>query len=436
LAVLISGVLPQSIAGSVGLRAGDLLTHIGDEPIHDVLDYRFFMTDSHLTLRFTRGGDALSVQIEKDEYADLGLEFESYLMDGQKQCKNHCIFCFIDQNPTGMRESVYFKDDDDRLSFLLGNYITLTNLTDADVERIIRMRLSPVNVSVHATDPAIRSKLMRNPAAGKALDKLKRLADGRIPMNVQLVLCPGINDGEILRKSLCDLEKLFPAVQSIACVPVGLTGYREGLVPLRPFTKEEAENVLDTVQNFSDCWCEKLKLHIVFAADEFFLKAERPFPPIDEYGDFLQLENGVGMSALFVHEFMQTLKQCTMQNRTRSISLATGEAAFPLMTKLCKLAEQEDPSLHVRVFKVENRFFGGYITVAGLLTGSDLESQLTGQSLGQCLLLPSCMLRADKDLFLDNMTPESLGEILGVSVLIIQSSGEALANTLMEGRFF
>ena len=436
MAVLITGVLPRSIAGSVGLRAGDVLTHIGDEPIQDVLDYRFFMTDARLTLRFTRGRDALSVQIEKDEYADLGLEFESYLMDGQKQCKNHCVFCFIDQNPPGMRQSIYFKDDDDRLSFLLGNYITLTNLTDDDVERIIRMRLSPVNVSVHATNPVVRAQLMRNPAAGKALEKMERLADGRIPMNVQLVLCPGINDGEVLRQTLCDLEKLFPAVQSIACVPVGLTGHRKGLMPLRPFTKEEAERVLDTVQTFSDCWLGTFEQHIVFAADEFFLKAERPFPPVDAYGDFLQLENGVGMSALFVHEFMQTLKQCNVQNRTRSISLATGEAAYPLIKRLCMQAECMDSSLHVRVFGVENRFFGGHITVAGLLTGSDLASQLTGQPLGQCLLLPSCMLRSEKDLFLDDMTPDSLGERLGVSVSVIQSSGEALANALMEGRYF
>ena len=436
MAVFISGVLPRSIAGRVGLRAGDVLTHIGDEPIQDVLDYRFFMTDARLTLRFTRGGEALSVQIEKDEYADLGLEFESFLMDQQKHCTNHCVFCFIDQNPPGMRQSIYFKDDDDRLSFLLGNYITLTNLTDDDVERIIRMRLSPVNVSVHATNPVVRVQLMRNPAAGEALEKLKRLAQGRIPMNVQLVLCPGINDGEVLRQSLCDLESFFPAVQSIACVPVGLTGHRKGLVPLRPFTKDEAERVLDTVQTFSERWLGDLKQHIVFAADEFFLKAERPFPSVEAYGDFLQLENGVGMSALFVHEFMQTLKQCAVQSRARSISLATGEAAFPLITRLCKQAEQADPSLHVRVFGVENRFFGGHITVAGLLTGSDLANRLTGQPLGQCLLLPSCMLRSEEDMFLDDMTPDSLGERLGVAVSIIQSSGEALANTLMEGRFF
>ncbi len=433
LAVIITGVRPQSVASRAKLRAGDVLTHIGDEPISDVLDYRFFMTDALLDLRIERSGLECVVRVEKDEYEDLGLEFESFLMDTPKTCSNRCIFCFIDQNPPKMRSSIYFKDDDDRLSFLMGNYITLTNLTDSDVERIVRMRLCPVNISVHATDPVVREQLMRNPEAKKALDRLRVLARGRIQMNVQLVLCPGINDGKVLQNTLDDLEKLFPVIQSVACVPVGLTGHRKGLTPLHPFTREEAVHVLDIVGDYAKRALRRHGQPIVFAADEFYIKAKRPFPPADAYGDFLQLENGVGMSALFESEFMQALNQKMPSGKARTVDIVTGDAAHPLLAFLCGRAMLTDRALQVRVHRVENRFFGGHISVAGLLTGSDLEKALAGKRLSGCLLIPSCMLRREGDLFLDDMTPSALSKNLGTAVSVVPNDGRALAEALMEG---
>lgn len=432
MAVTITGVAGGSPAARAGLRAGDSLLSIGGEEIQDVLDYRFFMAERRLVLRLLRDGRPLDVSVEKGRYDDLGLEFETYLMDRQRSCKNGCVFCFVDQNPKGMRESVYFKDDDDRLSFLFGNYITLTNLTDRDVERIIRMRVSPVNVSVHTTDPGLRARMMRNPAAGQALARLRRLVEGEVRINTQLVLCPGYNDGDALARTLSDLGAFFPWVQSIACVPVGLTGHRAGLTALRPFTPAEAGRAIDTIEDFSSRWLAERGRRAAYPADEFFLLAGRPVPPSEYYGDFEQLENGVGLLALCEEEFFDELAALPPGKAPRSLLAVTGEAAHPLIARLCAAARAADPELTVRAVAVPNLFFGGHITVAGLVTGGDILAAVGPRPACERLLLPSCMLRHEQDRFLDDMPLSALSERLGVPIEVI-SDGGSLARALLKG---
>lgn len=433
LAVIVSAVLPRSPAERAGVRVGDELLKIGREPIRDVLDYRFFMLQERFFLTVRRGGKLLSLPVRKEEDEDLGLEFPTYLMDEQKSCRNKCVFCFIDQNPPGMRESIYFKDDDSRLSFLFGNYITLTNLTDEDVERILRLHISPVNVSVHTTDPALRVKMMTNRFAGEeSLARLRRLCEGEIHINTQLVLCPGLNDGEALRKTLNDLGALYPALQSIACVPVGLTAHREGLYPLRPFTKEEAAAVLDLIAEFSEKWLAERGERIVYPADEFFLKAGRKIPEAAYYGEFAQLENGVGLIANCHLEFDRAVRTLSPCGQDRRLTLATGKAAAVSIAALVRKATSLDPMLSVAVCPIPSRFFGGHITVSGLVTGSDIVTELRGRDLGDAVVLPSCMLRHEGDLFLDDMTPQQLSEALGVPVIVSGADGASLAHTLLE----
>jgi putative radical SAM enzyme (TIGR03279 family) len=432
MAVRITQVLPRSPAARAGVLPGDELVAIGDEKIRDVLDYRFFTTESRLRLSLRRGGRPLFLSVTKGQYDDLGLAFESYLMDGQRSCKNRCVFCFIDQNPKGMRQSVYFKDDDARLSFLLGNYITLTNLTGQDVERIVRLRISPINVSVHTTDPQLRVRMMRNPDAGPSLALLDRLAQGGVRLNTQLVLCPGLNDGAALEKTLSDLGRLYPAVQSIACVPVGLTGHRGGLYPLRPFTRDEAGQTIDAIERFSDGWLKTRGERLAYPADEFFLRADRPIPPAEYYGEFAQLENGVGLIACCVDDFEAALPGLSPCGVPRRLTLATGRAAAPLIGGLCRRAEGVDPALSAQVRAIPARFFGGQITVAGLITGSDILAALAGADCGDALLIPSCMLRHEQDRFLDDMTVEQLSAALRVPVRVVPADGGSLAGALIE----
>lgn len=430
--VLIQSVAPRSPAGRVGVCAGDTLLSIDGQKIDDVLDYRFYMVGRNLTLSLLRGGKPYSCMVKKGEYDELGLEFETYLMDRQHACKNKCIFCFIDQMPPGMRDSLYFKDDDSRMSFLFGNYITLTNLTEDDIDRIIKMHISPVNISVHTTDPVLRIEMMKNPNAAASLGYLRRLADAGIRLNTQLVLVPGVNDGDALVRSLHDLGELTPALQSIACVPVGLTRYREGLPQLRLFNQAEACAVVDTIEQFAAQMTEKTGARIAYASDEFFLKAGREIPPADYYGDFDQLENGVGLLSLLKDEFHAALEADDTSDASARIALATGVGAYPLLSGFAAQVMQKHPAVQVEVHAIKNRFFGETITVAGLVTGTDLREQLAGVKADR-LLLPSVMLRREGDRFLDDMTPQGLEQALGVPVTAVDNDGWALYDA-MTGR--
>jgi len=432
LGVVITGIEQGSIAQRLGISPGWILTRIDGHEIEDVFDYRFYMAAKTLTLEFlTPDARPFSLPVEKDEYEDLGFSFSSYLMDLQKNCRNRCIFCFIDQLPRGLRESLYFKDDDERMSFLFGNYVTLTNLREKDIERIIEFRLSPVNISVHTTNPDLRVKIMGNEDAGNVLRWIDRLAQSGIRLNAQLVLCPGINDGKELERSLRDLTGLVPMMQSIAIVPVGLTKHRQGLFELRPFTKIEAAAALDAVDAFGDEMLAQHGQRVCYASDEFYLISRRDFPPASYYEAFDQLENGVGMCALFASEFSDALRDSPYLESTKTISIATGTAAAPFISGLISKAKEFYPNLNATVFPIENDFLGNTITVSGLLTGTDLICQLDGKDLGEALLIPESMLRHEGDLFLDGLSPDDVRQALNVPVISIENNGEALLAALI-----
>lgn len=430
MAVTITAVESGSPAAKKRIRAGDRLVSVNGQTIADVLDYRFYLTEKRLTLVLETEKGQRTVRIHKPEYEDIGLGFETYLMDRQQTCRNQCIFCFIDQMPSGMRKSLYFKDDDSRLSFLFGNYITLTNLSEREVERILELHISPINISVHTTNPELRCRMMNNRFAGETLLLLKRFADAGIHMCCQLVLCPGWNDGEELARSMRDLAALAPAVESVAVVPVGLTKYREGLTPLRPFTAEEANTVLDMVESFGEEMLKAVGSRVVFPADEWYIKAGRPIPEGAFYEEMSQLENGVGMSALLREQFEEAMEQCEGEVvKTPDTIVVTGVAAEPLLNTLVTRAKEKFPAIKARVLAVRNCFFGETITVAGLLTGQDLLTQLTGVACER-ILIPDVMLRHENDCFLDDMTPEQLEEELGIPVEVIASDGDALLDAL------
>ena len=430
MSVTIAGVEPGSIAAKSGIRPGDVLDAINGSPIRDVLDYRFYMTDTRLTLALRRKGAPLALTVRKGEYDDLGLEFETYLMDRQHTCRNKCIFCFIDQLPKGLRDSLYVKDDDSRMSFLFGSYVTLTNLTEEDIRRIVKMRLSPINISVHTTDPALRVKMLKNPRAADSLRFLPMLVEGGIRVNAQLVLCPGINDGEALERSLADLSGYWPGLGSIALVPVGLTGHREGLYPLRPYTREEARGVLAIAERFQKEMLERHGTRIAYPADEFFLLAECPIPGAEYYEEFDQLEDGVGLWALLRREFLDALALEESRPLARRVSIATGIAAAPLLSSLAALAEEKFPGLAVAVHGIPNRLFGGAVNVAGLLCGGDIAAGLAGRELGEELLIPSVMLRHETDRFLDDTTVPWLRERTGVPVRVVDNDGGQLLDAM------
>ncbi len=431
MAVKICGVEPRSPAARAKIGADWQLLAINGREIVDVLDYRFYMMEKKLTLSLlTPAGEQRTVQVRKGEYEELGLTFDSYLMDRERSCRNKCIFCFIDQMPPGMRDTLYFKDDDARLSFLYGNYITLTNLTEHDIERTIRMKISPVNISVHTTNPELRCKMMNNRFAGESLSVLKRLADGGIAMNAQLVLCPGINDGAELERSLTDLSAYVPALKTVSCVPVGLTKYREGLSPLRPYTREEAAAVIDMVNRHGDKMLAEHGQRVFYASDEFYLKAERPLPDGEFYGDYGQLENGVGMLTLQREQFRDALPFFEPDGRKRDFSIATGVAAAPFIQKLVDEAKETWHNLKGRVYPIVNDFFGHDITVAGLITGRDLIAQLKGKDLGEELLLPDVLLKFHEDVFLDDVTLSEVQEALGVPITMVGSAGSELLSCM------
>lgn len=434
MSVLISGIDKGSIAEKKKIGKGDKLISINGNAINDVLDYRFYINETKLVLSLeTAEGKAKLVLIKKGEFDDIGLQFETYLMDKQRSCKNKCIFCFIDQLPKGLRKSLYFKDDDSRLSFLFGNYITLTNLTDEEVERIIKMHISPVNVSVHTMNPELRVKMMANPNAGKSLAYIRRFADAGISLNTQLVLCPGINDGKELDFSLNELSKLYPAVQSIAAVPVGLSDHREKLYPLEPYNEKTAGEVIDIIDSFNEKFKAENGETIAYAADEFYLKAKREMPDAEYYNDFPQLENGVGMWALLKSEFEDALSECEIKEIKRKVTLVTGEAAYPLISRLAKAAEDKIKGLSVNVVSAKNKLLGEMITVSGLLCGRDIADALSGLDLGEELVIPPNCLRSEGDMFLDDMTVDELSEILKVRVTQNGSSGSELLSAMLGG---
>ncbi len=430
MSVKINSVEKGSAAYKKGIRENDTLVAINGNEIVDVLDYRFYQGESKLTVTFVnKKGKEKTVKIKKKEYDELGLLFDSYLMDAQHSCKNKCIFCFIDQLPSGMRDTLYFKDDDSRLSFLFGNYITLTNLTEHEISRIIKMHISPVNISVHTTNPELRCKMMNNRFAGEKLDIIKRFDEAGIKMNFQLVLVPGYNDGEELERSLSDLLG-FENVLCIASVPVGLTKYRDGLAKIEPFNKETAEKVIEITEKYAEKALETRGEKLIFAADEFYLKAEREIPDASYYDDFHQLDNGVGMWSLFRKESADAIEDLSEPSVKRTVTAVTGVAAYPLIKSTVDMAENKWHNFTGNVFAIENNFFGEKITVAGLVTGRDIIEQLKGKELGDELLIPANMLRFERDLFLDDTSVEELSETLGVKVKICEPDGYSFIECL------
>lgn len=429
LMVKITSVLHKSRAERVGICEGDVLLSINGNEINDVLDYRFYLADTVIDLSLTRDGKPFSARITKSEYDDIGLGFETPLMDKKRSCHNKCIFCFIDQLPKGLRESLYFKDDDSRLSFLHGNYITLTNLKDEDIDRIIKMHISPVNVSVHTTNPALRVEMMKNKRAGEVLSYLDKLKDAGITICAQIVLCKGVNDKDELLRSMRDLKKLFPALNSCSIVPAGLTKFRDGLYHLEAFTKEECLEVIHEILAFGDECLKELGTRLFYPADEFYISAGIEIPDNEFYEEYAQIENGVGMIRSFDCEFKDELDYLTSVQglselkEQRHVTVATGYSSYEMIKNLCDLAESSFKNLKIDVIKIKNNFFGDSITVSGLMTGKDLSLQLKSFELGDELLLPSSTLRAEGDLFLCGMTPEELSKKLGVNIRFVRNDG-------------
>ncbi|MFU0827512.1 MAG: PDZ domain-containing protein [Lachnoclostridium sp.] len=429
---LIKSVIPGSIAEEMDIEPGDRLLRINEKEIKDVFDYHYAVNDEYLVLLIQKpDGEEWEIEIEKDLEEDLGIEFEEGLMDSYRSCRNKCIFCFIDQMPQGMRETLYFKDDDARLSFLQGNYITLTNMSDEDIERIIFYKLSPINISVHTTNKELRNKMLHNRFAGEALDKIKKLYDAGITMNGQIVLCKGINDGKELERTITDLSAYIPHMQSVSVVPVGLTKYRENLTHLEKFQKEDAIRVLDTIHRMQNMLYEKYKIRFVHASDEWYILAQQPIPEADSYEGYLQIENGVGMVRSLLDEFKEYYETLKGDDRKKTVSLATGVLAAPIMKNLMEQIQKKYPNIRITVYTITNEFFGTDITVAGLLTGQDIIKQLKGKNLGDYLLLPDVLLRNGEDVLLDDITVNDLKNTLQTPIRIVQSDGKSLIDAVI-----
>ena len=432
MSVKIQSVECDSPAQKMNIVAGDTLISINSHDIYDILDYRFYETNSKLSIILEDVcGNSRTVSIRKGQYESIGLNFQTYLMDKQHSCRNKCIFCFIDQLPKGMRSSLYFKDDDSRLSFLFGNYITLTNLTEHEIDRIIKMHISPINISVHTTNPELRCKMMGNRFAGNVLSILKRFTDGGIKINCQLVLCPGINDGEELKQTLSDLEALGSSVQSIALAPVGLTQYRDELFALQPYNQRTAGEVIDIVESYGERFFARDGDRIAYASDEFYLKAKRPIPPAEFYGDFAQLENGVGLMANLKQEFYDALKSCEFPNVKRHVTVITGTANYTFLNSLLDEIRIKCNNLTCNVFAIVNSFFGDTINVTGLVTGGDIIKQLSGNDLGDVLLVPTVMLRHEGDIFLDDVSLDDVSEALNIKTIPVANNGYELLDAVV-----
>lgn len=453
----IKEVLPGSIAQELELETGDILLAVNGQAIEDVFDYHYYVNDEYLTVLVRKAnGEEWELEIEKELEEDLGIVFENSLMDEYRSCRNKCIFCFIDQMPKGMRDTLYFKDDDSRLSFLQGNYVTLTNMSDHDIDRIIHYHLEPINISFHTMNPKLRCKMLNNRFAGDVFQKIQRLAEAGIEMNGQIVLCKGVNDGEELEYSIREMTKFLPYLRSVSVVPVGLTKFREGLYPLEAFECEDAEKVIDQIETWQKRIYAEYGLHFVHASDEWYILAGRPFPEEERYDGYLQLENGVGMMRLLFEETKEALREKTVsdceevhgepktgdcckemcvnnitgnekkdrkENITREISLATGALAAPFLSQISEMISEKFPNVKVHIYQIKNQFFGERITVSGLITGQDLISQLSGKILGEELLLPCSMMRSGEEVFLDDVTVSELEKALQIKVRIVKSSG-------------
>ncbi|MCF0135873.1 MAG: DUF512 domain-containing protein [Lachnospiraceae bacterium] len=422
---VIKEVRPESIGEEMGFEPGDAILSINGQTIEDVLDYYYFLEGTEIRVEVeTLDGELVTLEIEKDEDEDLGLVFEEEFMGKYRHCANKCIFCFIDQLPKGMRSTLYFKDDDSRLSFLSGNYITMTNMSEADLDKIIRYHMSPINVSVHATDPELRVKMLKNPRASELMPRLRKLKEGGITMNAQIVLCKGINDGPQLERSITELAAFYPELRSVGVVPVGLTRFREGLEPLEKFTKEDACVVIDQMKPFQDRFLKDMGTRFVHLSDEFYIKAERELPTEEYYDGYVQIENGVGMMRLFLDEAEEALKSLDPgRQRKGHLSLVTGKAASGLIKDVCRRLEEIYPQVQVDVHVIVNHFFGEDITVTGLLTGRDILEQLRGLDLGSALLLPGNLLKADEDILLDDTPLADIGISLQIPVHVVKCSG-------------
>lgn len=434
MAVKIFDVTTGSHADKAGIKKGEILLSINSNEIVDVLDYRFYQVNRKLTLEVAdEDKNVRTIEMTKGEYEEIGLEFETYLMDKQHSCRNKCIFCFIDQLPKGMRESLYFKDDDSRLSFLFGNYITLTNITEHEIDRIIKMHISPINVSVHTTNPELRCKMMNNRFAGDTLKYLKRFADAGITLNCQIVSCPGINDGDELVRTLTDLENL--GVNMTAIVPVGLTRYRENLYPLVPYNKETAGQTIDIIEKMGDECVKKHGRRIFFPGDEFYLLAEREIPSPEFYEDFSALEDGIGMIAYLTDDVGWKLEELDAdESLCHKVTIACGEGVFPYMKRIMSMINEKFPNITINTRAIKNNFFGGGINVSGLVTGGDLIDQLRDDDLGDRLLIPSSMLRFENDLFLDDVSTDDVERELNITLIPINNNGNDLVEAVIAGK--
>ena len=432
------GIQVQSVeagtpAAKLGIQPGDVLLTVGRNPLNDMLDYEFYTSSPRFEMTLCRDGQTRTLQVRKDQYEPFGCDFKTYLIDKQHSCANHCMFCFIDQLPQGMRPALYFKDDDERLSFLFGNYITLTNLSPHEVERIGHMHISPINISVHTTNPELRVRMMANKRAGETLAYLKQFAAAGIEMNCQLVLCRGINDGDELRRTLDDLCQLHESILSIAAVPSGVTRYRKGLYPLTPYDQETAAQTLDILEEYGRRCVKEYGTRLIYPGDEWYLAAGRPVPEGDFYEEYAQLENGVGMWRLYRDEFLGALAHSRTGRRSRRMDVVTGTLAAPLIQEMMEALHGRHPSVKVTVHPIQNNFFGGNISVAGLVTGTDIIDQCKGKLTSDVLGVPEVMLRDEQDRFLDDVTVEQLAEALGVRVKILPVAGADNLRAILEG---
>lgn len=433
---LIENVIEDSIGFELEIEPGDKLVSINNKEIQDIFDYHYLCEDEYLEILIEKSdGEEWLLEVEKDEDEELGLVFGDSLMDKYKSCHNKCVFCFIDQNPPGMRDTIYFKDDDTRLSFLQGNYVTFTNLQEKDIDRIIEYKLAPINISIHTTNEELRCQMLNNRFAGRVNYFIKRLYDAGIPMNAQIVLCKGLNDGEELEKTLSDLLQYAPIMQSLSIVPVGLTKYREGLYPLESFNREDAIKLIETVEKYQKLAIKKCGIHFVHASDEWYINAGIDFPDEDNYDGYIQLENGVGMTRLLYDEFEEAISLYLEDNKpyleNRRVSTITGILAYECKLKLKEKLKMVAPNIELSIYPITNYFFGEKITVTGLLTGQDIINQLKDKDLGDVLLLPCQTLKADEDVFLDDVTLEELQNALQVKVVVVQSSGMDLFNKII-----
>ena len=429
---IVKSLMPGGIGEELGIEPGDKLLAINGNEIQDVFDYYYYEESEQLLLLIEKpDGEEWELEIEKDEDESLGIEFDQSLMDEYRSCRNKCMFCFIDQMPKGMRETLYFKDDDSRLSFLQGNYITLTNMSDHDVERIVKYRLEPINISFQTTNPELRCKMLHNRFAGEALKKVDILYRGQIEMNGQIVLCKGVNDGEELERTIRDLTGYLPYLKSVSIVPVGLTKYRDGLYPLEPFTKEDAREVLSVIHRWQEKIYQEHGIHMIHAGDEWYVLAEEEVPEEARYDGYLQLENGVGMMRLLFNEVQEALSAVTGDGRQREISLATGRLMYPYIGRILEEIRKKFPNITTHLYAIRNDFFGERITVSGLITGQDLTGQLKGQPLGERLLLPCNMLKIGEPVFLDDFTLEEVENSLQVKTDIVKSSGQDLLDAVI-----